>query len=313
VRLIRLGGIPDASCGYPENSSCRCRHGDGWGHFLILTDGADTPVRRPVSPIGNFMRLSIDAVLDYYLPHAADLLLALEVAQMQDQHLVSDQLTVTGVEALIPIAAEESLGRRTWTRGNGRVVAHYTALVDVRRPMVSLSGLRADSLCALPALVVPYLFPSRYCESDRFETMVGREFDNLHGGDKANAMAEWIRGKVEYVPGSSNASTTAADTFLARQGVCRDFAHLMVAMARAAGIPARMVSAYAWNLDPQDFHAVVEVWLEGCWHLVDATGLAPREGIVHIGVGRDATDISFLTIFGTAQLQHQQVMVTRVA
>ena len=84
-------------------------------------------------------------------------------------------------------------------------------------------------------------------------------------------------------------------------------------MSRAAGVPARMVGAYAWGLEPQDFHAVVEVWLEGCWHLVDATGLAPIEGIARIGVGRDATDISFLTIFGQGTLNHQQVRVERVA
>jgi transglutaminase-like putative cysteine protease len=83
-------------------------------------------------------------------------------------------------------------------------------------------------------------------------------------------------------------------------------------MARAANIPARMVGAYAWQLKPQDFHAVVEVWLEGDWHLIDATGLAPVEGIVRIGVGRDATDISFLTVFGQAQFIAQQVRVEQI-
>jgi transglutaminase-like putative cysteine protease len=86
----------------------------------------------------------------------------------------------------------------------------------------------------------------------------------------------------------------------------------MAAFARAAGIPARLVSAYAWRLDPPDFHAVVDVWLGNRWRLVDASGLAPIEGLVRIAVGRDATDISFMTIFGYAELVHQEVRVTRV-
>jgi transglutaminase-like putative cysteine protease len=258
------------------------------------------------------MRLSIDATLDYHLPQPADLLLALEVAQMHDQILVDDCLRVSGVERLTPIAAEESLGRRTWTRGAGRVTARYTALVDVDRPIERLEEKHVDDLRSLPALVVPYLFPSRYCEADKFAELVDQEFGELQGGAKVHAMAEWIRGHLAYVAGTSDATTTAADVFISRQGVCRDFAHLMIAMTRAASIPARMVAAYAWQLDPQDFHAVAEVWLEGGWHLVDATGLAPREGIVRIGVGRDATDISFLTVFGTAELIGQQVAVKRV-
>ena len=76
-------------------------------------------------------------------------------------------------------------------------------------------------------------------------------------------------------PGSSDATTTAVDAFVSRHGVCRDFAHLMASFARAAGIPARLVSAYAWRLEPPDFHAVVEVWLDGGWHWSIATA-SPR-------------------------------------
>lgn len=209
------------------------------------------------------MRLSIDAELDYALAAPADLLFALEVAQMHDQVLVTDRLTVCGVEPLQPIAAEESLGRRTWTRGEGRLTAPYTAIADIDRPPTVLPGLRADRLSASPSLVVPYLFPSRYCEADRFETAVRREFGDADGGDKMQLIADWIHGHPDYVPGTSDVNTTAADTYVSHRGVCRDYAHLLIAMTRAAGIPARMVGAYAWRLDPQDFHAVAEVWLDG--------------------------------------------------
>lgn len=258
------------------------------------------------------MRLSIDAFLDYTLSRPADLLFALEVAQMHDQVLLTDRLTVGSAEPLRPVLGDESLGRRTWASGEGRVIVRYTATVDIDREPTRLAGLAADKLKDLPPLVVPYLFPSRYCESDRFETAVRREFGHVQGGDRVQAMADWIRGHLDYVPGSSNVNTTAADTYVGHAGVCRDFAHLLIAMARASDIPARMVGAYAWRLDPPDFHAVVEVWLNGGWHLVDPTGLAPTEGIVRIGVGRDATDISFLTVFGNAAYNDQRVSVERI-
>lgn len=259
------------------------------------------------------MRLSIDAHLDYALSAPADLLFAVEVAQTADQRLVSDRFTVRGVDPMTPVQAEDNLGRRTWARGQGRITAHYVAVVDVEREIAPLDGLEADDIKSLPASVVAYLFPSRYCEADRFVALVRHEFGMVGGGAKVRSIADWIREHIAYVPGSSDAKTTAADVFVGRQGVCRDFAHLLIAMLRAAGIPARMVGAYAWQLSPQDFHAVVEVWLAGAWHLVDATGLAPCEGIVRIGVGRDATDVSFLTIFGEAQLIDQRVNVERIA
>ena len=164
----------------------------------------------------------------------------------------------------------------------------------------------------LPAHVIPYLWPSRFCQSDRFISFVTREFEDFEGGAKIDAMAKWIGRNIDYRLGASHGTTSAVDSFLAREGVCRDFSHVMAAFARAAGIPARLVSAYAWKLDPPDFHAVVEVWLDSGWHLVDASGLAPIEGLVRIAVGRDATDISFMTIFGYAEMVSQEVRVTRL-
>jgi transglutaminase-like putative cysteine protease len=258
------------------------------------------------------VRLNIQVELDYQFPAAADVLLGVEVAQLPDQLLIEDLLTVGGAGPLRPIAGEDGIGRRTWLNAEGLFQARYRAIVDLSRPALAIDALAAAPARALPAEVVPYLWPSRYCESDRFEAFVERRFGRIEGGAKVLAMAEWIRAEVDYVAGSSDATTTAVDSFVSRQGVCRDYAHLMASFARAAGIPARLVSAYAWQLDPPDFHAVVEVWLDGGWHFVDATGLAPLEGLVRIAVGRDATDIAFMTIFGEAIMQRQSVTVTRV-
>jgi transglutaminase-like putative cysteine protease len=257
------------------------------------------------------MRLAIDVLLDYHFPAAADVLLAIEVAQLPDQILIGDRLTVDSAFPLAPIAGEEGIGQRTWLTAEGRWRATYRATLDLDRPAIDIGALSATPKPELPPLVVPYLFPSRYCESDRFETYVERHFGALEGGAKIAAMSEWIGREMAYVSGSTTAQTTAADAFVSRQGVCRDYAHLMATFARAAGIPARLVSVYGLGIKPPDFHAVVEVWLEGGWHLVDATCLAPTANVARICVGRDATDIAFMTIFGAAELIEQSVKVTR--
>lgn len=259
------------------------------------------------------MRLNIEVVLDYYFPAAADVLLAIEVAQLPDQLLIEDLLTIDGAGPLTPVAGEDGIGRRTWLRAQGPLFARYRATIDIARPGVAIDRLPITPRPELPPGVIGYLWPSRYCEADRFETFVERRFGGIAGGAKLLAMAEWIRSEMDYVPGSSDSATTAVDAFVSRQGVCRDYAHLMASFARAAGVPARLTSAYAWRLDPPDFHAVVEVWLDGGWHFLDATALAPVDGLARICVGRDATDIAFMTIFGFAEMRAQSVAVTRVA
>lgn len=258
------------------------------------------------------MQLEIDVMLDYQFAEAADVLLQIEVAQMADQRLIGDKLTVSSPEKLRPVAGEESIGQRTWAVGQGSFHAVYSALVEIDRPSITLDGLDAADPRDLSALVLPYVMPSRYVEADRFEPFVESRFGNMPGGTKILAMMDWLSQEMAYVPGSSNADTGAMATFVQRQGVCRDYAHLLIALARAARIPARMVSAYAPDVTPQDFHAVVEVWLADGWHLLDPTGMAQADEIARIATGRDATDIAFMTIFGAADMISQSVSVKRV-
>lgn len=258
------------------------------------------------------MRVKILANLDYHFPQPADVLLALEVAQMPDQRLVGDRLLVGTATPLTPVSGHQGIGRRIWTRGEGPFTVKYEATVDVMREVTDLSHVRAVPLGDLPGRVIHYLWPSRYCLPDRLKDFAVDQFGALEGGARIVAMAEWTRSNLSYVPGCSDEQTNALDTFEQKQGICRDFAHVLISFARALDIPARMVSAYAWKLDPPDFHAVAEVYLDGGWYLVDPTGLAPMEGLVRIAVGRDATDISFMTIFGTANLNSQSVTVERI-
>ncbi|WP_375195148.1 transglutaminase family protein [Sphingobium sp.] len=259
------------------------------------------------------MRVGIEVLLDYEFTEPTDVLLALEAAQLPDQTVLDQSLEIEGAGPLTTLDGGSDVGRRNWTLAEtGRMQARYRATVEVNRPFPNLFPLAKSPLPSLPREVLPFIWPSRYCEADRFVPFVCSHFKGLCGGALVQAMAGWVHDNIRYVPGSSDVRTSAVDCFVAQQGVCRDYAHLTAALIRAHDIPARLVSVYALGLDPPDFHAVVEVWLDGAWHLVDSTGLAPVETMVRIAVGRDATDIAFMTAFGSAAMNSQAIRVTRL-
>ena len=258
------------------------------------------------------MRLQIHAWLDYAFREPADVLLQIEAAALPDQRLEAQSLVIGSDHPIRAVAGEEGIGQRTWGRGEGRLTADYRAIVRIERAATRLEALSETPVRDLPGAVVGYLLPSRYCESDRFEPFVRRRFAGLTGGRLAAALAEWVGEALVYESGVSAGTTTALHTFAERRGVCRDYAHLLVALARAAEIPARCVAAYAPGVEPADFHAVAELWLEGAWHLVDATGMASAADLARVCVGRDATDIAFMTVFGTADMIAQRVSVQRL-
>jgi len=258
------------------------------------------------------MRLSIDVMLDYWVEEAADILLQVEVAAQHDQRLIEQNLTVWTDAPLRAVPGEMGVGQRCLTRGSGTFRAEYKAVVAIERAGFDLVELRATPVRMLPGEVISYLLASRYCEADRFEGFVRDQFPGLDGGKFVAAARDWIVKNIGYQAGTSSGVTTAMMTFAERRGVCRDYAHLLCTLARAGGIPARCVSAYAPNITPQDFHAVCEVWLEGGWRLVDATGMAGDADLARVAVGRDATDIAFMTVFGRAHLQAQRVNVSRI-
>ena len=132
------------------------------------------------------------------------------------------------------------------------------------------------------------------------------------GHAKVQAVCDWIYHKIDYISGSSDSQTSSYDTAIERAGVCRDFAHLGIAFCRALSIPARFVSAYAWQLDPSDFHACFEAYLGDRWYLFDATRLAPTNGLVRIGTGKDAADAALATVFGAIALNKMDVYIDRI-
>lgn len=253
--------------------------------------------------------LSIDVLLDYQFDEPTDILLQIEAAPLPCQHLRSSVLNLPPALAPTRVPALDGIGERIWLRHQGRLVVEYRAMVAIERPPADLAALAVTPHRLLPGDAIPYLMPSRYCPSDRFHRFIERTFGEVETGAGVIAMRDWIAGHLDYVPGVSNSSTCANDTFVVRQGICRDYAHLMVTFARAAGIPARFASAYALGVKPQDFHAVAQVYLGDEWRIVDPTGMASDESTALIGVGRDAADVAFLTAFGWAKFNALKVSV----
>lgn len=176
-----------------------------------------------------------------------------------------------------------------------QVEMNYTVLDERNSP-------KLVPVVELDSYIASFLYPSRYCQSDKLMKYAYKQFGHYTSVfEKVKAITEWIYENIEYVIGSTNAQTSAMDTIIERVGVCRDFAHLGIALCRAISIPARYFTGYAHQLNPQDFHACFEAYIDGNWIIFDATKLAPLNGLVKIANGRDAADSAVTSIFGRAR------------
>lgn len=215
--------------------------------------------------------------------------IAISVAVADDYTRVDEQLSVRldGSDIDVVEVAAEHNGRLHLLEDvrQGHLVIEYQAMVLGGVPTARASDLE----------VFQYMRPSRYCESDRMGPMARSMFAGLEGTDLLDGVSSWVGSNIYYVPGSSRPIDGAVATLLAREGVCRDFAHLTTALLRANDVAARVVSVYAPGLDPMDFHAVTEACIDGVWCVVDPTCLAPRGSMVRIATGADASDVAFFT------------------
>ena len=249
---------------------------------------------------------SVTAEVELDVREEAELVWSVAVAQdpAHGPHLASESLVVE-VDGQ-PVDVEEIRvddgGRlHVCVARPGRLRLSYAAVVDA-----PAEPARVD-----PVDAIVYRRPSRYAESDELGPTAWAEFSKLEGKDLLDAVSSWVGTQLYYVSGSSRPTDGATQTLLLRQGVCRDFAHLVIAMLRARNVPARLVAVYAPGLSPMDFHAVVEAAVDGQWRVVDATSLAPRGTLLRISTGRDASDTAFLTVqSGRADLVSVEVGAT---
>jgi transglutaminase-like putative cysteine protease len=213
------------------------------------------------------------------------------------------------VFSMTPALGAEIASERIEFQLDGRPVA-FRELVDLHGTRLQTFVAEAGTMSvdyslqvngrAAPASVeeldwITYLRPSRYAQSDSLTPMARSEYHGLSGYPLVQAVSDWVFEHLAYVSGSSRPTDGAADTLTSRRGVCRDFAHVTIALLRALEIPARMVSVYAPGLTPMDFHAVTEAFVDGAWWVIDSTRLAPRQTLLRIATGRDAADTAWLT------------------
>jgi transglutaminase-like putative cysteine protease len=259
------------------------------------------------------IRLAYDIV-----DSTSDFIFNIHAAQTRCQSIVTEQLTLS--QPVTPVVFTEPGGNRVMRLQalRGPLKVSYEATVDIAHRAAAPDHLFETKISALPPEALVYLYPSRYCQSDRLNRFAMREFGHMTPGyQRVVAIQRWVQSHVTFQSGSSNGTTSAIDTLTERVGVCRDFAHLMIALCRALNIPARFVSGIDYGADPAlgptDFHAYVEVMLSGQWYVLDPSGVSPPMGLIRIGTGRDAGDTAFATIFGTVNSYAPLIAIEAIA
>ncbi|HYN58088.1 MAG TPA: transglutaminase family protein [Rubrivivax sp.] len=265
----------------------------------------------------NRIEVQVDLTYEIVGP-GADFVFNVHAAHTPRQRLSAERL-----ELKPAVASQTHTDRATGNRylrvhaTPGTLALSYGVTVDLLHRRSDPAQLEEVPIGRLPPEVLVYLYPSRYCQSDRLLTMASNAFGALTPGyGRVQAIRDWVNRHVRFTSHSSNTNTSALDTLIDQVGVCRDFAHLMIALCRALNIPARYATGTDYGSDPAlgppDFQAYVEVYLGGSWYIFDPSGTAIPMGFVRFGTGRDAADVAFATMFGSVRSHRPNVRTLAV-
>ena len=249
----------------------------------------------------------------------ADFIFNFPAAQTARQAGVTESLQLIPALLAEPHTEPTLLNRRLRVRApNGHFSVSYAATVDIDHLLTPPEQLFEVPIADLPLDVITYLAPSRYCESDRLMEFALREFGGYQRGyPLVITIRDWVCRYVRFSSHSTNERTSAVSTLVERKGVCRDYAHLMIALCRALSIPARFSSSLDYGADPlmgpPDFHAFVEVFLGQRWYLVDPSNASVPMGLLRIGTGRDAADVPIAMVFGNVKPSRPLVEIQAMA
>tara|TARA_R110002072_G_scaffold301164_3_gene480252 strand:- start:30641 stop:31537 length:897 start_codon:yes stop_codon:yes gene_type:complete len=251
------------------------------------------------------VRLKFFITLAYQvLDRTSDFVFNIQPACTERQQVLEETLTIS--QQLTPhilMHPEEGSRFLRLQANNGPLQVDYQGCVEIDHYRHDPSTLYEMPVHEIPLDVLMYVYPSRYCPSDKLSALANYEFGAMQPGYyRVLAIQQWVKQRTKYLIGSSESTTSALETLIDHAGVCRDFAHLMIALCRALNMPARFVSGINYGADPSvgpiDFHAYVEVMLSGRWYLFDPSEVSPPMGLLRLGTGRDAADIPFVTVFG---------------
>lgn len=258
------------------------------------------------------MQFNLGCSLDYLVPAPSVFIFNVAVARSAAHSLIREEMQLTPTlkpqEMTIP---ETGTRYMRLTVPAGRLSLSYKAEVECPEELPGPKAKSVNEFQQVPGEAVPYLFPSRYCQADLLTDLASDVAGNVSSGEpQVSAICDWVFRNLRYEPGTSDSGTSSVDTEINRSGVCRDFAHLAIALCRGLGIPARFVTGYAWGLATPDFHACMEAYFDGHWNLFDPSRKVSTNRLVRIGTGRDAADTSFATIFGDGRPSElKQMMV----
>lgn len=252
------------------------------------------------------MRFFVTSSLYYYASGPSTLLCSIRCARTPGQKVAKESITTSRalIRSDLRIGHERNRFTRFEIEESGDLAVHYLATARAAFGTIPLETAECEKPRDFDEKVIPYLFPSRYAPSDRFRATAMDLFGGIKGKlSQVLAIEAWLFKNVYYAIGTSVEQTCARDTLERRTGVCRDFAHLGISFCRALSIPARYVTVYAYQLFPQDFHAVFEVYIKGVWYVIDGTRKAPLNGMIRIATGRDASDSAVGSLFGAIRGQ----------
>ena len=240
----------------------------------------------------------------------APMSLAIKARHDTHQFITQESLAMVPIQAASDFQDDHGNLILRLNLGAGETSLVYDAIAHV--PSASEDHFHLDEPLApnrLPADLLRYTLPSRYCDSDRLQDFAWQQFGKYRQGlQRVQAITSWVHENIEYRTGSGSSVITAAEVIERGYGVCRDFAHCGIALCRTFNLPARYVSGYVPDiacLDPgsiNDFHAYFEVYMGGRWQVFDARFNRPRVGRVRIAAGYDAASCAFSTCYGGAQL-----------
>ena len=256
---------------------------------------------------GSRVRIEYTLDLDYDVAGPSDFIFLIHAARSAQQRVLAESLVVDP-EVGWRVEIEPHFGNRLLRlrASDGPLRVSYVGTVEVDHYMAEPAHVVSTPLDRLPPETLPFLWSSRYCQADQVQQLAYREFSHMPSGfAQADAVCRWVRSQVEFRVGSSTVRTSALETLEQRMGVCRDFAHSMIAILRSLNYPARFVTGVdygaAESLGPPDFHSYVEAYIGDRWWLFDPTGITPLTGLIRIGTGRDAADVAFATMFGNVK------------
>lgn len=247
------------------------------------------------------MKFDVSAQLSYSVQKSGALLINIHALRTPHQTVIEETFSIDPylkVEEILSAQGENRFIRIEVSKAIDINIS-YNATVDNFYKITDYKKQQIVPIGQLDPQVFQYLYPSRYCQSDKLYRFANKKFGSIKNPfAKVTALTNWINENVEYLSGSTNSQTSAYDTVTEQAGVCRDFAHLGIALCRALTIPARYFTGYAYQLQPPDFHACFEAYIGKDWVLFDATKLVPLNGLVKIATGRDAAETAVASLFG---------------